>query len=138
VLADNAAGSLFARGEVDVVLVGADRVCADGSVANKVGTYPLAVLARAHGVPFVVVAPTSTIDLATPSGDDIEIEQRDASEVTTLAGTRVAPVGADAYNPAFDVTPPHLVTALVTERGVARPVDAVTIASLAGTARAES
>lgn len=130
VLSDNAAGSLFARGEVDVVLVGADRICADGSVANKVGTYPLAVLARAHGVPFVVVAPTSTIDLDTPTGDGIEIEQRDPAEVTTLAGTAVAPDGAEAYNPAFDVTPPRLVTALVTERGVASPVDAVTVASL--------
>ncbi|HEX8002590.1 MAG TPA: S-methyl-5-thioribose-1-phosphate isomerase [Mycobacteriales bacterium] len=130
VLPDNAAGSLFARGEVDVVLVGADRICADGSVANKVGTYPLAVLAHAHGVPFVVVAPTSTIDLATPSGDGIEIEQRGAAEVTTYAGVRVAPDGAEAYNPAFDVTPPRLVSALVTERGVARPVDAETVASL--------
>jgi methylthioribose-1-phosphate isomerase len=112
VLPDNAAGSLFARGEVDLVVVGADRVCADGSVANKVGTYPLAVLARAHGVPFVVAAPTSTVDLATPTGDDVVIEQRDPTEVTTFG---------DAYNPAFDVTPPHLVTALVTERGVTRP-----------------
>jgi methylthioribose-1-phosphate isomerase len=135
VLPDNAAGSLFARGEVDVVLVGADRICADGSVANKVGTYPLAVLAHAHGVPFVVVAPTSTIDLATPTGDAIVIEQRDAGEVTTYAGVAVAPAGSDAYNPAFDVTPPRLVTALVTERGVARPVDGVTVASLVGDVR---
>ncbi|HEV2890328.1 MAG TPA: S-methyl-5-thioribose-1-phosphate isomerase, partial [Frankiaceae bacterium] len=135
VLPDNAAGSLFARGEVDVVLVGADRICADGAVANKVGTYPLAVLAHAHGVPFVVVAPTSTIDLATPGGDAIVIEQRAADEVTTLAGVAVAPEGAQAYNPAFDVTPARLVTALVTERGVARPVDAETVASLV---RAES
>jgi methylthioribose-1-phosphate isomerase len=109
VLADNAAGSLFASGQVDLVLVGADRVCADGSVANKVGTYPLAVLARAHGVPFVVVAPTTTVDAATPSGDAIVIEQRDGAEVTAYS---------PAYNPAFDVTPPHLVTALVTERGI--------------------
>jgi methylthioribose-1-phosphate isomerase len=130
VLADNAAGSLFARGEVDVVLVGADRVCADGSVANKVGTYPLAVLARAHGVPFVVVAPTSTIDLATATGADVAIEQRDPAEVTSYAGVRVAPDGAAAYNPAFDVTPPHLVTALVTECGVAAPVDAASVVAL--------
>ena len=122
VLPDNAAGSLFAAGEVDVVLVGADRVCADGSVANKVGTYPLAVLARAHDVPFVVVAPTSTVDLSCPTGDDVVIEQRDGAEVTTFG---------PAYNPAFDVTPPHLVTALVTERGVARPVTSETVRALA-------
>jgi methylthioribose-1-phosphate isomerase len=120
VLADNAAGSLFANGLVDLVVVGADRVCADGSVANKVGTYPLAVVARAHGVPFVVVAPTTTVDLVTLGGD-VVIEQRAPVEVTSFG---------DAYNPAFDVTPPHLVTALVTERGVASPVDAVTVASL--------
>jgi methylthioribose-1-phosphate isomerase len=131
VLADSAAGSLFARGEVDLVLVGADRICADGSVANKVGTYPLAVLARAHGVPFVVVAPTSTIDLTTATGNDVAIEQRAAEEVLCYAGTRVAPEGAAAYNPAFDVTPPHLVTALVTERGVARPVTEETVRRLA-------
>ncbi|HEU0129965.1 MAG TPA: S-methyl-5-thioribose-1-phosphate isomerase [Mycobacteriales bacterium] len=130
VLPDNAAGSLFARGEVDVVLVGADRVCADGSVANKVGTYPLAVLAHAHGVPFVVVAPTSTVDLATPTGDAVVIEQRDGGEVTTWRGLPVAPEGSDAYNPAFDVTPPPLVTALVTERGVARPVTEETVRGL--------
>ena len=126
VLADNAAGSLFAAGKVDLVLVGADRVAADGSVANKVGTYPLAVLARHHHVPFVVVAPTSTIDPATPSGREIVVEQRDPAEVIRLG----APVGATAYNPAFDVTPPCLVTALVTERGVATPVDASSVAAL--------
>jgi methylthioribose-1-phosphate isomerase len=112
VLPDGAAASLFAQGEVDVVLVGADRVAADGSVANKIGTYGLAVLARHHDVPFVVVAPTSTLDAGTPSGRDIVIEQRAPAEVT--------PDGP-AYNPAFDVTPPHLVTAIVTEEGVIRP-----------------
>ena len=132
VLPDNAAGSLFAAREVDVVLVGADRICADGSVANKVGTYPLALVARAHDVPFVVVAPTSTIDLATAGGADIEIEQRDADEVTTYAGVRVAPEGAEVYNPAFDVTPAHLVTALVTENGVARPVTEESVRALVG------
>lgn len=108
VLVDGAAGSLFAHGEVDVVLVGADRICADGSVANKVGTYPLAVLAKAHGVPFVVVAPTTTIDASAPTGADVVVEQRAGDEVTT---------SSDAYNPAFDVTPPELVTAIVTENG---------------------
>ncbi|GAB3124485.1 S-methyl-5-thioribose-1-phosphate isomerase [Streptomyces calidiresistens] len=122
VLADAAAGSLFAAGRVDAVLVGADRIAADGAVANKVGTYPLAVLARHHGVPFVVVAPVSTIDPATPSGAGIVIEEREGDEVTTARpGVRVAPEGAGAYNPAFDVTPGELVTAVVTERGVMRP-----------------
>ncbi|MDT0267823.1 S-methyl-5-thioribose-1-phosphate isomerase [Streptomyces sp. DSM 44915] len=121
---DGAAGSLFAAGEVDAVLVGADRIAADGAVANKVGTYGLAVLARHHGVPFVVVAPVSTVDLATPDGAGIRIEQRSGHEVTELApGVSVAPVGAHAYNPAFDVTPPELVTAIVTDRGVVAPVD---------------
>ena len=118
VLPDNAAGGLFAAGQVDMVVVGADRIARDRSVANKVGTYPLAVLAHHHGVPFVVVAPTSTIDTNTLTGDDIPIEQRDASEVTTVAGKPMAPEGSPAYNPAFDVTPGHLVTAIVTERGV--------------------
>lgn len=131
-LADNAAASLFARGLVDVVLVGADRVAADGSVANKVGTYTLAVLAHHHGVPFVVVAPTSTIDAQTPDGAAIHIEERAADEITSYAGHPVAPEGTSAYNPAFDVTPGHLVTALVTERGVVQPVDADTIAAVCG------
>jgi methylthioribose-1-phosphate isomerase len=124
VLADSAAAALMAAGEVDVILVGADRIAADGSVANKVGTYGLAVLARHHQVPFVVVAPTSTIDLATPDGEAITVECRPAEEVTSLAGQPVAPAGTAAYNPAFDVTPPGLVTAIVTERGVIQPVTA--------------
>lgn len=118
VLPDNAAGALFAAGEVDLVVVGADRIARDHSVANKVGTYPLAVLAHHHGVPFVVVAPTSTFDPEARTGADIPIEQRDPSEVTAIAGRAIAPVGSTAYNPAFDVTPGHLVTAIVTERGV--------------------
>ncbi len=124
VLVDAAAASLFARGEVDVVLVGADRIAADGSVANKVGTYGLAVLARQHRVPFVVVAPASTIDLDTPTGGAIVVEQRRADEVTAFAGCAVVPAGAAAYNPAFDVTPASLVSAIVSERGVAAPPDA--------------
>jgi methylthioribose-1-phosphate isomerase len=124
VLPDAAAASLLAAGEVDIVLVGADRIAADGSVANKVGTYGLAVLARHHQVPFVVVAPVSTIDFAAPGADAIVVEHRPASEVTEIAGTPVAPAGSEAYNPAFDVTPARLVTALVTERGVTQPVNA--------------
>jgi methylthioribose-1-phosphate isomerase len=130
VLPDAAAASLMAAGEVDMVLLGADRIAADGSVANKVGTYSLAVLARHHGVPFVVAAPVSTIDFAAPGGASITIEHRAAEEVTSFAGTPVAAAGSPAYNPAFDITPPALLTALVTERGVARPVNAGTLRDL--------
>jgi methylthioribose-1-phosphate isomerase len=127
VLPDAAAASLLAAGQVDLVLVGADRIAADGSVANKLGTYGLAVLAAHHGVPFVVAAPLSTVDVATAAGSGIVVEHRPAAEVTSYAGVAVAPAGSQAYNPAFDVTPPELVTALVTERGVARPVNAGTL-----------
>lgn len=129
-LADGAAGSLFAAGEVDLVLVGADRIARDGSVANKVGTYPLAVLARHHDVPFVVVAPTSTVDLNARNGGDIPIEQRDPVEITTIAGQPTAPAGSPVYNPAFDVTPGDLVTAIVTERGVIAQVNEGSLAEL--------
>jgi methylthioribose-1-phosphate isomerase len=128
-LADNAAGSLFMAGEVDAVLVGADRIAADGATANKVGTYPLAVLARYHHVPFIVVAPTTTVDLGTPDGASIEVEQRAGSEVTDLAPS---PLGTQAYNPAFDVTPPELITAIVTENGVVSPVTAELLAAVCG------
>ncbi|MCF2533925.1 S-methyl-5-thioribose-1-phosphate isomerase [Yinghuangia soli] len=130
VLSDNAAGSLFAAGEVDLVVVGADRIAADGATANKVGTYPLAVLARHHGVPFVVVAPMSTVDRDTPDGAAIVVEQRDGGEVTEMAGTPLTPPGSTAYNPAFDVTPPALITAIVTESGVLSPVSAIAIARM--------
>ena len=119
-VADTMAASLMARGEVDAVVVGADRIAANGDVANKVGTYPLAVLAAHHQVPLIVAAPWSTIDLATPSGAAIPIEERAADEVTTVAGHRIAPTGVEVLNPAFDVTPGRLVHAIVTERGVAR------------------
>ena len=124
VLADSAAASLMAAGEVDLVVVGADRIAADGSVANKVGTYGLAVLASHHAVPFVVVAPVSTVDFGTDDGARITIEQRSAEEVTHLAGQPLAPAGSDAYNPAFDVTPPTLISAIVTETVVIQPVTA--------------
>ena len=120
VITDGMAGHLMQRGEVDVVLVGADRIAANGDVANKIGTYPLAVLAREHGIPFYVAAPLSTVDLATPNGDAIPIEERSPDEVLRWAGTLVAPEGATARYPAFDVTPARLVTAIVTERGIAR------------------
>jgi methylthioribose-1-phosphate isomerase len=129
-LSDNAAASLLAAGQVDLVLTGADRIAADGSVANKVGTYGLAVLARHHGVPFVVVAPVSTVDFGTPDGAAIPVEHRSADEVTGLAGRLVAPAGTLAYNPAFDVTPPDLITALVTEHGVIQPVTAGNLRTL--------
>jgi methylthioribose-1-phosphate isomerase len=114
----------MAAGAVDLVLTGADRIAADGSVANKVGTYSLAVLARHHNVPFVVVAPASTVDLDTPDGASITVEHRSADEVASMAGQPVAPLGTQAYNPAFDVTPPALLTAIVTELGVMQPVTA--------------
>jgi methylthioribose-1-phosphate isomerase len=133
VLPDNAAGGLFAAGEVDLVVVGADRIAQDRSVANKVGTYPLAVLAHHHGVPFIVVAPTSTVDPDARTGADIPIEQRDPEEVTSIAGRRMAPEGSRAYNPAFDVTPGHLVTAIVTERGVSTQENGGNLGLLGGT-----
>ena len=120
-ITDSMAGHVMSQGRIDAVFVGADRIAANGDVANKIGTYSLAVLARAHDVPFYVFAPLSTVDLETPSGDAIEIEQRDATEVTHGFGRQTAPDGVRVYNPAFDVTPAELVTAIVTEAGVIRP-----------------
>ena len=119
-LPDVAAGHLMARGEVDVVIVGADRVAANGDTANKVGTYTLAVLAARHGIPFYVCAPTSSVDLATPDGAAIPIEERKAEEVLPIRGVRIAPPGTEVRNPAFDVTPAELITGIVTEEGVVR------------------
>jgi len=118
-IADSMAGHLMARGEVDAVIVGADRIAANGDVANKIGTYTLAVLAKEHGLPFYVAAPLSTIDLKTASGESIPIEERAPEEVTHHGGRRLAPEGIAVRNPAFDVTPHRYVTAIVTERGVA-------------------
>jgi methylthioribose-1-phosphate isomerase len=115
------AGYVMAQGRVDAVIAGADRIAANGDGANKIGTYSLAVLAHAHHIPFYFVAPTSTIDLATPSGAHIPIEERNPAEVTTCGGARVAPEGIAVANPAFDVTPARLVTAIVTEHGVVYP-----------------
>jgi methylthioribose-1-phosphate isomerase len=128
VIADSAAAGLIARGLVDRVVVGADRIAANGDVANKIGTYPLAVVAARHGVPFYVAAPVSTIDPRTPSGNTIPIEERDPAEVAT---------GAEAFNPAFDVTPAELVTAIFTEAGVLEPPYAAAIPRVTG-AQADS
>jgi len=108
-------------GRVDVVVVGADRIAANGDVANKIGTYTVAVLASEHNVPFYVAAPCSTVDLSTPDGSAIPIEERDAREVTHMGSIRMAPEGASVWNPAFDVTPSRLVAAIITDRGVCRP-----------------
>jgi methylthioribose-1-phosphate isomerase len=127
---DAAAPGLIRRGEVDAVVVGCDRVAANGDVANKVGTYPLALAAAAAGIPFVVAGPTSTIDPATPDGAAIPIEERDAEEVRRAGGALLTLPDTPVRNPAFDVTPAALITALVTERGVARPVDRESVAEL--------
>ena len=126
-ITDNAAAALMGAGDVAAVIVGADRIAANGDTANKVGTYALAVLAHAHGLPFYVAAPLSTVDLATPEGTVIPIEERSPDEVTMLAGTRVAAPGIAVRNPAFDVTPHRLITAIVTEAGVLRPPYTVTL-----------
>lgn len=121
-ITDNMAGALMRQGKIQLCVVGADRIAANGDVANKIGTYSVAVLAKAHGIPFYVAAPYSTIDLETKSGADIPIEQRNPLEVTSIHGSHlVAPDGVAVYNPAFDVTPAELITGIVTERGVFKP-----------------
>lgn len=129
VITESMAGPLMRQGSIDFVVVGADRIAANGDVANKVGTYTVAMMAHAHGVPFYVAAPLSTIDLATPTGAEIPIEQRAAREVTHLGTTRLAPEGAGVWNPAFDVTPAHLVTGIITEKGIARAPYAESLAA---------
>jgi methylthioribose-1-phosphate isomerase len=131
---DSAAPGLIARGAVDAVIVGCDRVAANGDVANKVGTYGLALAARAAGIPFVVIGPTSTLDLGCPSGAEIVIEERDEDEVRQVRGTQIAPPGTRCRNPAFDVTPAALVSALGTERGVVRDPGPRSLAALLGPA----
>jgi methylthioribose-1-phosphate isomerase len=131
-LTDGMAGWLMRRGEISCVVVGADRIAANGDVANKIGTYGLAVLASHHHLPFYVAAPWSTVDLATPTGASIPIEERGGDEVTLVAGQRIAPAGVPARYPAFDVTPAELVSAIVTERGVVRAPHAQGLARLAG------
>jgi len=130
-ITDGMAGALMAQGKVDLVVVGADRIARNGDVANKVGTYTLAVLARAHGIPFYVAAPFSSVDLTTPDGRAIPIEQRSAAEVVQVAGVPIAPDGVRAWHPAFDVTPAELVDALITDRGLLRPPLAEALAQAA-------
>ena len=120
-ITDNMAASLMAQGKIDLVLLGCDRMAANGDFANKIGTYGVAVLAHYHGIPFYSVLPSSTIDLSIPDGSHIPIEQREASEVTHFAGVRTAPEGVGVYNPAFDVTPHTLLTGVITERGIVYP-----------------
>jgi methylthioribose-1-phosphate isomerase len=121
VITDNMSGALMRQGKVDLVVVGADRIAANGDTANKVGTYTVAVLAREHSIPFYVAAPLSTIDLKTPDGAHIPIEERSAREVTHVKSAQLAPDGAKVWNPAFDVTPHHLIAGIITERGIFRP-----------------
>lgn len=128
-ISDNMAGYFFSRGEVDGVVVGADRIAANGDTANKIGTYTVSVLAKAHGVPFYVAAPLSTVDLSIASGVEIPIEERDPDEVTCFRGVQVAPQGAPARHPAFDVTPAANITAIITEAGVLRPPFAAALAA---------
>jgi methylthioribose-1-phosphate isomerase len=118
---DNMVGYLMQQGRVDAVVVGCDRVAANGDVANKIGTYTVAVLAKRHGIPFYVAGPTSSIDITCTSGKDIPIEQRAATEVSHIFGKALAPQGMKVFNPAFDVTPEELITAIITERGVINP-----------------
>ncbi len=131
-IGEGAAATLMAQGKVKWVIVGSDRIAANGDVANKIGTYSLAVLARHHGVKFMVVAPTSTVDMEIGCGADIPIEERAQEEVLTMAGTRIAPQGASAWNPSFDVTPAALVDAIVTERGVVLEPSAAKMAQMMG------
>ena len=121
-ITDSTAGFLMRRGEVDLILVGADRITARGDVANKIGTYSLSVLAKVHGVPFYVVAPSSTFDLSIRSGEEIPIEERSEEELKTCGGKRIAPEGTPAYHIAFDVTPAENITAIITEKGIISPV----------------
>ena len=130
VISDNMSGAMMRQGKIGAVIVGADRIAANGDVANKIGTYTVAVLAKEHGIPFYVAAPISTVDLETPDGSKIPIEQRNPSEVTHMAGKPITPAGVRIENPAFDVTPAKLVTAIVTERGIARAPYEASLAAL--------
>ncbi|AKI97125.1 S-methyl-5-thioribose-1-phosphate isomerase [Kosmotoga pacifica] len=129
-ISDNMAGWVMSQGKINAVVVGADRIAANGDVANKIGTYSVAVLAQRHGIPFYVAAPLSTIDLLTPTGKEIPIEERSHKEITHVQGMQVAPNNVKCYNPAFDVTPWNLITGIITEKGVVRPPYDVTLKKL--------
>jgi methylthioribose-1-phosphate isomerase len=135
VISDNMAGAMMKQGKIGAIVVGADRIAANGDVANKIGTYTVAVLAKEHGIPFYVAAPISTVDLETPDGSKIPIEQRNAKEVTHIAGKQMVPDGVGIENPAFDVTPAKYVAAIITERGVAKPPYEQSLRQLAERAR---
>ena len=135
VISDNMAGVMMQQGKIGAIVVGADRIAANGDVANKIGTYTVAVLAKEHSIPFYVAAPISTVDLATPNGSKIPIEQRNSREVTHIAGKQMTPDGVQIENPAFDVTPAKYVTAIVTERGIARAPYGESLGKLAGAER---
>lgn len=137
VISDNMAGAMMRQGKISAIVVGADRIAANGDVANKIGTYTVAVLAKEHGIPFYVAAPISTIDLACRDGSQIPIEQRNVKEVTHIAGKQMVPEGVSIENPAFDVTPAKYVTAIVTERGIARAPYTESLAELVGKAQVE-
>jgi methylthioribose-1-phosphate isomerase len=135
-IADNMSGAMMRAGKIGAVVVGADRIAANGDTANKIGTYTVAILAKEHGIPFYVAAPFSTVDLNTPDGSRIPIEQRASTEITHMAGKRIAPEGIKVENPAFDVTPARYITAIITERGVAKAPFEESLARLAETAAA--
>jgi len=133
VISDNMAGAVMKQGKIGAIVVGADRIAANGDVANKIGTYTVAILAKEHGIPFYVAAPISTVDLECPDGGSIPIEQRNAKEITHIAGRQMTPEGVSIENPAFDVTPAKYVTAIITERGIARAPYEESLHSLAST-----
>jgi methylthioribose-1-phosphate isomerase len=132
VISDNMAGSMMKQGKIAAIVVGADRIAANGDVANKIGTYTVAILAKEHGLPFYVAAPISTVDLACIDGSQIPIEQRNSREVTHIGGKQMVPDGVDVENPAFDVTPAKYVTAIITEKGIARAPYEDSLRKLAG------
>jgi methylthioribose-1-phosphate isomerase len=138
VITDNMAGHVMKQGKVDCVVVGADRIAANGDTANKIGTYMVAVLAKQHNIPFYVAAPISTVDLHTPTGEEIPIEQRNAREVTHLGDQQLSPDGVGVHNFAFDVTPNEFITAIITDRGVARAPFTESLSSLATTRSAHA